>query len=73
VVKRVGITLMLFPTSPANDIKRFSKMPHRLIQSIRLFCRWLEKYPCRSIHIKVIPYIRKILQYKEVNRNSSVA
>ena len=73
VVKRVGITLMLFPASPANDIKRFSKLTHRVMKRANLFCRWLEKYPQRSIHTDVIPYIKKILQYKELNRNSSVA
>jgi len=73
VVKCVGITVMLLPTSTADGIERLSKLSHRFMQNIVLFYRWLEKYPYRSIHTDVIPYISKILQYKDVNRNSSVA
>ena len=72
-VKRVGITVMLFPTNTADDIERFRELLHRFMKSIGLFYRWLEKYPYCSIHTNIIPYTRKILQYKEVNRNSSVA
>ena len=72
-MQRVGITVMLLPTSAADGIERLSKLSHRFMQVIGLFYRWLEKYPYRSIHTDVIPYISKILQYKDVNRNSSVA
>ena len=73
VVKRVGITVVLFPPSTADGIERLSKLSHRFMQNIDLFYRWLEKYPYRSIHTDVIPSISKKLQYKEVDRNSSVA
>ena len=72
-MKRVGVTVMLLPTSTADGIERLSKLAHRFMQSTCLFCRWFEKYPYRSVHTNIIPYTRKILQYKEVNRNSSVA
>jgi hypothetical protein len=73
VVKRVGITVVLFPISAANGIERLSKLLHRFMQNIVLFCHWLEKYPYRSIHTDVIPSISKNLQYQEMNRDSSVA
>ena len=73
VVQRVGITVMLLPTSTADGIERLSKLSHRFMQNIGLFYRWLEKYPYRSIHTDVITNISKKLQYKKVNRNSSVA
>ena len=72
-MKRVGVTVMLLPTSTADSIERLSKLAHCFMQSTCLFCRWFEKYPYRSVHTNIIPYTRKILQYKEVNRNSSVA
>ena len=55
-VKRVGITVMLFPTSTADGIERLSKLLHRFMQNIVLFYHWLEKYPYRSIHTNIIPY-----------------
>ena len=73
VVKRVGITVVLFPISAANGIERLSKLLHRFMQNIVLFYHWLEKYPYRSIHTDVIPPISKNLQYQEMNRDSSVA
>ena len=57
VVQRVGITVMLLPTSAADGIERLSKLSHRFMQVIGLFYRWLEEYPYRSIHTDVIPYI----------------
>ena len=72
-MKRISIAVTLFPTSTADSIKRLGELYHRFIQGISLlFCRF-KRYTNRSVHIDIIPYITKILQYKEVNRNSSVA
>jgi hypothetical protein len=61
VVQRVGITVMLLPTSAADNIERLSKLSHRFMQDTGLFYRWLEKYPYRSIHTNVLPDIGRIL------------
>ena len=72
-MKCISIPILQLPTNTADHIKRLGKLVHRFMQNISLFCRWFEKYSYRSIHANIIPYTRKILQYKEVNRNSSVA
>jgi hypothetical protein len=56
-VKGKSITITLFPTNTANSIKRFRELTHRFPQSTCLFYRWFEKYPNRSIHTDIIPYI----------------
>ena len=72
-MKCVSISIGLFPASTTDGVKRFSELSHCFMHSIHLFCRWFKKYPYRSIHNAIIPYTNQILQYKEVNRNSSVA
>ena len=67
-VKGIRIAIMLFPSSTADSIKRLGELSHRFIQRLSLFFRRFKKYANCFIHINIIPYNTKILQYEEVGQ-----
>lgn len=72
-VNRISIASVLLPALTAGDIEGLSKLANSLMQSIRLLWRRLKLNSYCSIHKVIISYNLRIMQGKEVCRNSPVA
>jgi len=75
VMQVVGISLTLFPTYAADNIKRLGKLLNCFLKGISLLISRKQSNPNGSIHTDIIPYIVKILQIqsKEVSADSSAS